>query len=132
MNAEQDAEPVRQIQSCWKHWQADSSSAASSHTKRHCTDLDVWSLLAASLAKVLPASEELGDTDSAAMSAVAFSVQVLQHPLELVTANVNLSCRLTAAAAKAAAGGSRSLDVQVQDEPRASEWLKQVQDCTFS
>ena len=127
-NAEHDAEPVKQVQSYWKHWQAVSSSATSSLTHRHCTDLDVWALLAVSLAKALPASEELGDTDSAAMSAVAFSVQVLQYPLELVTANASIRCRPTAAAASTAPGGSSLFGIAQQNDPQASEWLKQVQD----
>ena len=79
--ADQDAQPVKQMQSYWQHCSLATDSNAFSQD-RLPANLDIWSLLAASLAKPLPTSDEFEDSDAAVMAAIAFTIQVLKYPLE--------------------------------------------------
>lgn len=47
----------------------------------------MWSLLAATLSKSLPASDEYDDSDAAVMAVLSFTIQVLKFPLEAVKRN---------------------------------------------
>jgi hypothetical protein len=79
--AEQDEQPVKQVQSYWQHCTLATDPNACSQD-RLPAKLDIWSLLAASLARSLPTSDEFDDSDAAVMAAVAFTIQVLKYPLE--------------------------------------------------
>ncbi len=79
--AEQDEQPVKQMQSYWQHCSLAAEANAFSQD-RVPANLDIWSLLAASLAKSLPTSDEFDDSDAAVMAAIAFTIQVLKYPLE--------------------------------------------------
>ncbi len=84
--AEQGTQPVKQIQSHWQRCTLTADSDTHFHDKLPVS-LDIWSLLAASLAKSLPATDEFDDSDAAVMAAVAFTVQTLKYPLEAVKQN---------------------------------------------
>ncbi|KAL0020037.1 hypothetical protein WJX77_006418 [Trebouxia sp. C0004] len=79
--AEQDEQAVKQLQSYWQHCSLVTDSDTCSQD-RLPANLDIWSLLAASLAKSLPTSDQFDDYDAAVMAAVAFTIQVLKYPLE--------------------------------------------------
>lgn len=61
------------------------------------SSLDIWSLLAASLTKALPASDEFDNSDAALMSALAFVTEVLKYPFVLVdkTDSADKACIVT-------------------------------------
>ena len=69
------------MQSYWQHCSLATNSSTCSQD-RLPANLDIWSLLAASLAKSLPTSDEFDDSDAAVTAAVAFTIQVLKYPLE--------------------------------------------------
>ena len=81
--AEEHTEPVKQLQLHWQHCSLSTSLDASCDRGLHI-HLDTWSLLAASLAKVLPASDEFDQSDAAMMTAVAFITETLKYPFELL------------------------------------------------
>ncbi|DBB11399.1 TPA: hypothetical protein ACH3X3_006816 [Trebouxia sp. C0006] len=80
--AEQDEQPVKQMQSYWQHCSLAAPPNIAFSQDRLPANLDIWSLLAASLAKSLPTSDEFDDSDAAVMAAIAFTIQVLKYPLE--------------------------------------------------
>ena len=80
--AEQDEQPVKQMQSYWQHCSLAAPPNIAFSQDRLPANLDIWSLLAASLAKSLPTSDEFDDSDAAVMAAIAFTTQVLKYPLE--------------------------------------------------
>ncbi len=70
------------MQSYWQHCSLAAEPNISFSQDRLPANLDIWSLLAASLAKSLPTSDEFDDCDAAVMAAIAFTIQVLKYPLE--------------------------------------------------
>lgn len=86
MPAEEHTEPVKQLQLHWQHCSLSTSlgPAADNRGGPLHTHLHVWSLLASSLAKVLPASDEFDQSDAAMMTAVAFITETLKYPFELL------------------------------------------------
>ena len=84
--AEQDERPIKHIQSYWQHCSLTSDSDARSNDRLPAS-LDIWSLLAATLSKSLPASDEYDDSDAAVMAVLSFTIQVLKFPLEAVKRN---------------------------------------------
>lgn len=87
---EEHTEPVQQLQLHWQHCSLSTSlgPCADNRGALH-THLHIWSLLASSLAKVLPASDEFDQSDAAMMTAIAFITETLKYPFELLGQEVS-------------------------------------------
>ena len=83
--AEEHTQPVKQLQLHWQHCSLSTSLGPPADSRGALpTHLHVWSLLASSLARVLPASDEFDQSDAAMMTAVAFLTETLKYPFELL------------------------------------------------
>ena len=100
LHSEGHPEPVKQLQ---LHWQHCSLTAASDQSlKKHLpSSLDIWSLLASSLTKALPGSDEFDQSDAAMMTALAFTTEVLKHPFQMVDNSARAGLALTVTACPA-------------------------------